>query len=52
MFIIRTNLVGLTSQILHTKLKVIGFLVLDKKISKSFIIYCCGGHLVHVTRTI
>ena len=37
---------------LHAKFKIIGLLVLEKKIFKVFTIYGHGGHLGHVTWTI
>ena len=37
---------------LHAKFKIIGHLVLEKKIFKVFTIYGHGGHLGHVTLTI
>ena len=37
---------------IHAKFKIIGLLVLEKKIFKGFTIYEHGGHLGHVTWTI
>ena len=50
--IIWTNLVGPTSQMLHTQSHIISLLVLEKKILKGFPIYGHGRHLGKATRTI
>ena len=47
------NFVELQSLMLHTSFKIIGLLVLEKKIFKVFFyLYSHGGHLGHVTLTI
>ena len=46
------NFVKLHSLMLHSKFKIIGLLVLKKKILKVFAVYSHGGHLCHVTLTI
>ena len=52
MVIIYTNFVMLESLMLHTNFKILGLLVLEKKILKVFTIYGPGGNLSHVTLSI